>query len=252
MTELFLFLSGLFIGVMNAVAGGGILLGFPVLLSTGLSPLIANATANIAVLPGSLSSAYGYRRYIRKVPKIYLFLLLPCFIGAVIGATLLLKTPSTRFEAIVPWLVAFAVLVFAVQPYLHFRFSKAIKKKYRSIASIVLLCLAIVPLAIYGGYFGAGFGFIMLAFLGFTKLHDIHQMNGLKNMAASVIAITSIIVLLPSGLIDWRVGGIMAVGSGIGGLLGARLSEKVSSHALRVVVIIVGIVTAAYLFIQST
>lgn len=252
MSELLLLGAGIFVGIINAVAGGGILLGFPVLLSAGLSPLIANATANIAVLPGSVTSVYGYRRYIRKVPRIYLLLLVPCFIGALIGSWLLLHTSSSRFESIVPWLVSFAVLLFTVQPYLHFRFLKFIKKKYRSLASIILLSLAIVPLAIYGGYFGAGFGFIMLAFLGFTKLHDIHQMNGIKNLAAIVIATTTILMLLPSGLIDWRTGGIMAVGSAIGGLLGARLAEKVSSHALRVVVITLGIVTAVYLFAKST
>jgi uncharacterized membrane protein YfcA len=251
MTELLLLITGVLIGAMNAIAGGGILLGFPVLLGAGLSPLVANATANVAVLPGLLSSAYGYRRYVRKVPNMYLILLIPCFIGAAIGAWLLLNTSPARFEDIVPWLVLFAVVLFAVQPYLHFRFLKQINKKYRGIAPIIALSFAIVPLAIYGGYFGAGFGFVMLAFLGFTKLHNMHKMNGLKNLASSVIAITSILVLAPSGLIDWRAGGIMAVGSAVGGYYGARLAQKVPSHALRIVVIILGIATVVYLFLKS-
>ncbi|MEO5950273.1 MAG: sulfite exporter TauE/SafE family protein [Candidatus Saccharimonadales bacterium] len=251
MTEILLLIGGFFMGVMNAIAGGGILLGFPVLLGAGLSPLVANATANIVGLPASLSSAYGYRAYIRKVPRMYLLLLVPCFLGAIVGSLLLLHTPTTEFLRLVPWLVAFAVILFTVQPYLHFHLHKTIKKKQHHLIPILSLSLAIAVLSIYGSYFGAGFGLIMLAFLGLTKLHDIHQMNGLKNLAAATISLTTIIIIFPSGLINWQTGLIMAVGSTIGGYYGSKIAQRVSSHALRVAVICIGFVTATYLFIHT-
>lgn len=232
---------------MNAIAGGGMLIGFPVMLATGLSPLVANATANVVLIPGSLSSAYGYRKYIRKVPQRYVILLVPCLVGAVIGALILRNTSNTRFQDLVPGLIMFAVILFALQPYLHFRLHKHIKSRSLALRPLALISMALFPVAVYGGYFGAGFGFIMLAFLGFTKLHDMHKMNGVKNLASTTIACASLACLFSSGLIDWHTGLIMAVGAGLGGYYGSVFSQKVSTHALRLTVIVIGLVTAAYL-----
>jgi uncharacterized membrane protein YfcA len=251
MQDILLFGAGIAVGVMNAIAGGGLLLGFPALLAAGLSPLAANVTGNMTVLPGLISSVYGYRRYIRSVPKRYAVLLIPCLLGSTVGAIILRLTPSDRFERLVPGLVLFAVVLFAFQPLIHWRLHRHMHSKTKRPKSLVPLSLAILPMALYGGYFGAGVGFVMLAFLGFTKLNEIHQMNALKNLAGAVFATVSIVCLFSTHLINWRLGLVMAAGNFIGGYFGARLAQRVSSHAIRVVVIIIGFSTAAYLGLRS-
>jgi uncharacterized membrane protein YfcA len=246
-----LFFAGLVVGGMNAIAGGGILFGFPVMLATGLPPLVANATSNIIVLPGSLASAYGYRKYIRKVPRQYIFLLVPCLTGAVIGALILRNTPTSEFDSMVPCLIVFAVLLFAFQPFLHHHLHAHMKSKKKALQPLALIAIALLPVAIYGGYFGAGFGFIMLAFLGFTKLHDIHKMNGLKNLASATICIASLICLFSANLIDWHTGAVMAAGASIGGYYGSQLAQKVPTHAIRLIVILIGLTTAGYLAFRN-
>jgi uncharacterized membrane protein YfcA len=246
-----LLLVGIFVGGMNSVAGGGMLLGFPVLLAFGLSPLSANITSNLIVLPGGLASAYGYRSYLRKVPLRYLLLVIPCVVGATIGALILRHTSGEEFERIVPALVGFAVVLFAFQPFLHLRLQRHIRGKHKSMTSLLLLALALLPATIYGGYFGAGFGFIMLAFLGFTRLHEIHTMTAFKNLATASIALTSLICLYSTHLIDWRRGLIMGAGCTIGGYYGSVLTQRVSSHVLRIVVVFIGFGTVIYLGLRS-
>lgn len=242
---------GVLVGVMNAIAGGGMLLGFPVLLAFGLSPISANVTSNLVVLPGSLSSAYGYRKYLRKIHPRYLFLLVPCVGGGAAGALILRNTSSDQFQQIVPALVGFAVILFAFQPIMHFHLHRHIHGKSKGMKPLLLMSVFLLPATIYGGYFGAGFGFIMLAFLGFTKLHEIHRMTGVKNLATASISLTSLACLYSTHLIDWRSGLLMGAGCAVGGYYGAMLTQKVSSHALRITVIIIGVSTAAYLAFRS-
>jgi uncharacterized membrane protein YfcA len=249
--DILLFFVGIMAGSMNAIAGGGLLLGFPAMLAAGLSPLAANITGNIIVMPGQLSSIYGYRKHLRQVPKRYALLLIPCFVGGTIGALTLRFTPSDQFQKIVPGLILFAVVLFAFQPFLHIRLHRQIHAKTKQQKSLVPFALAIMPMALYGGYFGAGFGFMMLAFLGFTKLHEIHQMNALKNMAGLTIAFVSTLSLYSTHLINWHVGLVMASGNFVGGYLGARAALRVSSHAIRIVVIAIGVITVIYLAIHS-
>lgn len=246
-TEILLFAVGVIVGMMNAIAGGGMLIGFPVLLAAGLPALAANVTGYVVVLPGSASSAYGYRKFIKKVPARYLMLLIPCAVGAIVGSLILRNTSNAKFQEIVPLLILSAVVLFAFQPFIHLQLHRHIHGRNRRMLSLGLIALALFPVAIYGGYFGAGFGFIMLAFLGFTSLHDVHQMNGLKNIAAGTIALCALICLSGTGNIRWPYGLAMAAGALIGGFGGSRLSLKVSSHYTRLVVIIIGLCTAAYL-----
>jgi uncharacterized membrane protein YfcA len=251
MQDLLLFGAGIVVGVMNAVAGGGLLLGFPALLAAGLSPLSANITGNIVVLPGLVSSVFGYRKYLRTVPRRYMVLLIPCFLGAMIGAITLRLTPSARFQQLVPSLILFAVVLFAFQPFLHFRLHRHMHSKSKRPKSLVPISLALLPMTIYGGYFGAGFGFMMLAFLGFTKLQDIHQMNALKNLAGGAISIASIICLFSTHLINWKLGLVMAAGNFTGGYFGSRAAQRVSSHVTRIIVILIGLTTAVYLGLRT-
>jgi uncharacterized membrane protein YfcA len=251
MIEIGLFLVGIIVGAMNAIAGGGMLIGFPVMLAAGMSPLVANITGNVVLLPGQLSSAFGYRKYLRKVPKRYLILLLPCLVGGTIGALVLRHTSSNQFERLVPGLILFAVLLFTFQPLLHLHLRRHISKRSRDMQTLWFIALALLPTAAYGGYFGPGFGFIMLAFLSFTSLRDIHQMNGLKNLAGVSIAAVSILCLYSIHHINWPLGLSMAAGNGVGGYGGARFSQRFSSHLIRIIVILIGIIATIYLAFRA-
>ena len=240
-------LVGLIVGSMNAIAGGGILIGFPLMIAFGVSPLVANATANMITPGGQIASAFAYRQYLRKVPKFYALLLIPVAIGTVAGALLLRNTSPEHFARMVPELILFAIVLFALQPFLHFHLNRHIHSKARHWLPLILIALALLPVSVYGGYFGAGYGFIMLAFLGFTKIHEMHQMNAMKNVANIVVAGISLLCLWTAHLVDWRVGLAMGIGATIGGYVGARLSQKVSSHVLRIAVIVIGLAATVYL-----
>lgn len=253
--DIILFSVGIIVGGMNSIAGGGMLLGFPVLLATGMPALVANATSYLVVQPGNIAAAFGYRKYLRRVPKRYLLLLIPAVLGGAIGTLLLRNTPPGNFAKFVPWLILFAVVLFAFQPFLykylhdHIHGSPNIQKRVRP---LVIVGLAMIPLSIYGGYFGAGFGFIMLSFLSFTHLHDhIHRMNALKNISVIFLTGTSLAFLVGSHLIDWRHGLVMAAGNLIGGYFGSVWAQKISSHTLRVIVIAIGFGAALYLGLRS-
>jgi hypothetical protein len=168
-------------------------------------------------------------------------------IGAAIGATILRHTSSARFNHLAPILILFAVILFSIQPLLHFHLHRHMSKRSKNNQTLLIIGLALLPVAIYAGYFGPGFGFIMLAFLGFTSLHDVHKMNGLKNLAGAGIAASAIIVLFSAHLFNWPLGLSMAFGCTIGGYSGSRISMRFSSHAIRIVVILIGFISAAYL-----
>lgn len=251
MQDIILFVAGLVVGSMNAVAGGGMLIGFPALIALGLPPLVANVTGNVVTAPGQLASAIGYRNYLRRVPLRYAWLLVPLIIGSAVGATTLRTTSSHDFAHLVPGLVLFGVALFAFQPLLHFHLHRHVTKRSKTWLPIVLIGLAILPLSFYGGYFGAGFGFIMLAFLGFTHLPDTHMINGMKNVAAIFVSSTAVVVLYSAHLIDWRSGLVMTAGSITGGYYGARAAQKVPSHWLRIIIICIGLSAVVYLFTRD-
>jgi len=255
MTDLILFLVGIVVGCMNAVAGGGMLVGFPVMLALGIPAITANATSNLIVLPGNAAAAFGYRKYLRKVPRAYLWLLVPTALGAIVGTSLLEQTSPARFERMIPILILFAVLLFAFQPFLHNQLHQHLhgsKRLRKQLKPLFIVGFAMFPLSIYGGFFGAGFGFIMLAFLGFTRLHDhIHRMNALKCVTTTVLSLTALLSLLDSGYIDWKHGLIMGAGGIIGSYASARSIQKVSPHVIRIIVIVIGLSAAIFLGISS-
>ena len=249
MLSLGLFAACLLAGLVNSVAGGGIMVVFPALLAIGFTPITANATSNLISWPGALSSAYGYRQHLRKLPAKYLLLLVPCFVGAVIGAFLLEKTDNQQFAQLIPYLVLGAVLLFIFQPFLHYHL-EANFQAHRN-APLLVIGLALLPMAIYGGYFGAGFGFMMLAFLSFTRITNIFQINGLKNLASATITLVCTIYFGATGLINWHYGPVMIGGSLLGGYFGARWSQKVNPRLVHGFIVVLGLCVAAYLFLKS-
>lgn len=249
MLSIGLFAACLLAGMVNSVAGGGIMVVFPALLAAGFPPIVANATSNLISWPGALSSAFGYRAHLRKLPRKYLLLLLPCLGGAVVGSYLLTRTDSDQFNEMVPYLVLMAVLLFIFQPFLHRHLARNLQT-HRN-APLIAVGLALVPMAIYGGYFGAGFGFLMLAFLSFTRITDIHQINGLKNLASATITIVCTIYFTHSGLINWSYAPVMIVGSLVGGYIGARWAQRVKPALVHSFIIILGVSVTVVLFAKS-
>lgn len=248
MLEIILVLSGVAAGLVNAVAGGGVLFVFPVLLFAGVSPLAAAMTCTFAAWPGSVMSVFGYRKDLAKVPKQYFWLIVPCVFGGGIGATLLASTSNNTFEMILPWLILLAVLLFAFQPQLHRYIHRPVH--LRNTSPFTLLMLLLVPVALYGGYFGAGFGFIVLAILGFTRLKNVYQINGMKNLITASIAFTGGVVFTLAGGVAWEFVPLPLLGSLAGGLLGSRLAHHMSPHLTRAVVVVIGLFVVGSLFVD--
>ncbi len=247
MLILAIFAASFAAGIINSFAGGGILLTFPALLMAGLPPITANATSNLGSWPGALSSAYGYRHYLKALPHKYWLLLVPCFVGALLGAYLLSHTDSREFEQIVPWLVLTAVILFMLQPFLHRHLARNLRA-HRN-APLVIIAIALIPMSIYGGYFGAGFGFVMLAFLSFTRITDLHQINGLKNLAGATISLVCTVYFGIIGLIDWRFGVVLLAGSLAGGYVGSHIAQRLHPAAVHLGIIVLGLFVTGLLFI---
>lgn len=258
MIELLLFCTGIVAGVMNAIAGGGALITLPMMIATGIPPLVANVTNHFAVLPGQFLTVVRLRKHLKKVSRVYLVLTIPCFIGSVIGAIILRNTEPHNFAKLIPALLLFAVVMFTVQPYIHGHVHSVIhpsrfKRKHlpNRWRKLFLLTLAILPIAIYGGFFGAGFGFIMLAFLSFTNMKHMNEMTAVKSLLGLCTLVAACVCLIGSGLIDWQHAAIIASGNIFGGWFGGSLAERVSSRKLRIAVIIIGFIAVGHLAMRQ-
>jgi uncharacterized membrane protein YfcA len=242
-------------GIMNSVAGGGTLLTFPALIAAGLSPLIANATSTVALLPASLSSALGYREELAGSRRWAVALAVPSLAGGGLGAVLLLHTSNATFNRIVPWLVLGATSLFVLQrPLLRWiRGGKPMLLTDREVGDrspAPLMLAAQFLVGVYGGYFGAGIGILMLAALGFMGFSNIHRMNGLKNWGAFCMNLVAAVTFAFSGIVDWPVALSMAVGSIAGGYVGARAAQRLPQGVVRGVVIALGAATGAWLLVR--
>jgi uncharacterized protein len=244
--------AALLAGVINSVAGGGTLLTFPSLIAAGLSPLAANATSTVALLPASLSAMHGYRGELAGARRWVIGLALPSFVGGGLGALLLLHTSNATFERVVPWLVLGATVLFLVQrPLLrrsrrHEEATAAIEP--RAPAPAMLGVQAVV--GVYGGYFGAGVGILTLAALGFMGFSNIHRMNGLKNWGGFCMNLVAAATFAFSGIVDWPVALSMAVGSMAGGYLGARGAQRLPQGLVRGVVATIGLGSGVWLLLR--
>jgi uncharacterized membrane protein YfcA len=259
------FLAAFVAGMMNSVAGGGTLVTFPTLVWIGIDPIQANITSTVALWPGSLGAMVGFRRELGDSRRWMLLLGAPSVVGGLIGARLLLLTPSPLFASIVPYLILFATILFAAGEPLMRRLRSNDPRQVSEQASeqpsakggtnrakawwtgaIVFQFFV----AIYGGYFGAGIGILMLAALGLLGLTDIHQMNGMKNFFAVCINMVAAFYFIASGRVEWGYALVMMVGAIAGGYGGAGLARKLGRKFVRRAVIFIGLTMALSLLLR--
>lgn len=244
-------------GAVNAIAGGGTLLTFPALIFTGLSPLLANATSTVALVIGTAGSVYSFRSHIVQLRRWLAWFLPVSLLGGWLGSVILVQTGDEIFANLVPWLLLFATVVFIGQNAFA-RF--AVQQKSATAAAersgdenvFVRRFWFAIPfqflVSLYGGYFGAGVGILMLASLGFMGFDDIHRMNAMKNILVSVINIVAALWFIYTGIVDWPRVGVMAGGAIIGYFLGAHYSQRISQKRVRQVICVVGLCISAVLF----
>jgi uncharacterized membrane protein YfcA len=237
-------------GAINSIAGGGTLVSFPTLIWLGLPPVIANATNTVAVWPGSLGGMWGYRRELADSRSGMFAFIAPSIIGGVTGALLLRLTPAPLFNRLVPFLILFATLLFLAQEPLQKRFAPD-PGQARSRAWFAGGMLFQLGVAIYGGYFGAGIGILMLAALALLGVRNIHEMNGLKNLFALCINGAAAIYFMVQKMVDWPNAILMAIAAILGGWACARVARKLSRVAVRRIVVAIGFGMAASLLWKS-
>jgi uncharacterized membrane protein YfcA len=233
-------------GAINSVAGGGTLLSFPAAIAVGMSPLMANATNAVALTPGSLASAYGYRREIDRDRAVIRLLLPAAALGGALGSVLLLVTPQRLFDAIVPLLVLFATLLLLIQN-LRRPTAKASVEAWELPRNPVVSVILQLLVGVYGGYFGAGMGIMMLALFVRLGGRDIHRMNGVKTVLAAAINAIAAIAFVVAKAVDYQAAAIMAVFAIIGGLAGAAGARRVKPAVVRWGVVAIGLVLFAQL-----
>jgi hypothetical protein len=240
-------------GVMNAMAGGGTILTFPALILLGMPAIAANATSTVALLPGVAASLYGFRAEVRKNPGWLKTLFLPSLVGGTIGSVLLLRTPEKVFALLVPLLILFATLLFLVQgalarrrPPREVNDPSTLPRKRLAVAWLLQL-----GVAVYGGYFGAGIGILMLALLGFLGLTNIHAANGVKNFFNLCINTIAAAYFIYKGAVVWPAALVLVVGATLGGYGGARFAQRIGKDKARAAVIVIGLGVTAILVWQQ-
>jgi uncharacterized protein len=239
-------------GLINAVAGGGTLITFPALLLFGTAPIVANATSTLALVIGTAGSIFGFRGQIAAV-KPWLGRFIPVsLLGGLLGSAILTHTGNEIFARLVPFLILFATVLFLAQGAFR-RFAGFGEKgpahpHHRAAWVAVVFQFAV---SVYGGYFGAGIGILMLASLGFLGLRDIHEMNALKNILSCLINVVAAVWFVWSGLIDWPKAGVMSIGALGGYFLGAHFSQRLPQQAVRRLVTGIGLTISAIMFYRQ-
>ena len=244
-----MFVAAFFAGVLNSIAGGGTLLTFPILIWLGLDPKVANATSTVALWPGLFGGVFGYRREMDDSSLILMRLGVISVIGGGVGAWLLIATPSPTFARLVPFLILFATILFMMQGpvnrWLHLPAAGKESTKAWWIGAIVFQFFS----AIYGGYFGAGNGILMLAAMGLLGLHDIHRANGIKNFLGVCINSVAVVAFSMMHLVSWPRSLFMAVAALAGGYFGARTARRVGRVFIRRAIVVIGfVITIAMLW----
>lgn len=237
--------TALLAGALNAVAGGGSFFTVPALILAGVEPVVANATSTVALWPGTLASAWAYRREVAAVRHELRVLGGVCAVGGVAGALLLVRTPGEVFLRLLPVLLLVATLLFTFGPRVHQALGTSGPGPRRAALGLFAL------IAIYGGYFGGGMGLMVLAGLTLRGLSDIHEMNGLKVVLGALVNGLAVGTFFLSGVVDGVLASAMVVGAVVGGLAGAGLARRVEARRVRRLVVLAGWSMTAWFFARA-
>jgi uncharacterized membrane protein YfcA len=232
------FAAGAAAGCINTIVGSGSLITFPVLLTLGYPPVVANVSNTVGLVPGAASGAYGYRRELNGQGGRLAVLGAASVTGAVIGGLLLLVLPAKAFEVIVPVLIAIACVLVVAQP----KLGSWLGGRRRHAHGGPWLWLGVLATGVYGGYFGAAQGIILLGLFGIFLDEDLQRVNAVKNVLAGAVNAAAALLFIAIAHVDWWVALAIAVGSLLGGLLGASIGRRLPPVALRVVIVLVGVV----------
>ncbi|MBF4163141.1 sulfite exporter TauE/SafE family protein [Nocardioides acrostichi] len=245
-----LLFAGAAAGGINTLVGSGTLITFPTLLAFGVPPVTANVSNNIGLLPGSLAGAWGYRRELVGQRTRAIRLAVASVIGGTTGAVLLLVLPSSAFDTIVPFLVLLGVVLVLAQPAISRRV--AARRAERGVVGTgvpVWVWISTAAAGVYGGYFGAAQGVILMGVLGIGIVEDLQRLNAVKNVLASVVNGVAAVVFVFVAHVDWPIAGIIALGSVVGGTLAARFGRRLPAVALRGLIAVVGLVAVTALLV---
>jgi uncharacterized protein len=238
-----LFFTGLFAGVLNAVAGGATFFTFPALMLAGLSPLSANATNFIATAPGNIAALPAFWDELKIIGKKIFAPLIISAIGGLLGAVVLFSLGANIFKNLVPYLMGFATILFLAAP----RLRKLVLKT--NLKSKIVPLVLLLSFAVYGGYFGAGLGQIALAVLILIGFENLHKANAMKNAVIASISLPASIIYIYSGEVFWPYALVMSIGAAIGGFTGGKISKSIPQNYLRVFIIVLGTLLTVYYFI---
>ena len=231
--------AGAAAGGINAVVGSGTLVTFPVLLALGYPPVVANVSNTVGLVPGSLSGAYAYRKDLAGHGPLLLRLGTASVLGAIVGAVLLLWLPPGAFKAIVPVLIGLALVLVVAQPWLARRL--AARQPARAHRVGPLLLLGVFGAGVYGGYFGAAQGVLLLGLLGVLLSTDLVWVNGIKNLLAGLVNGVAALLFIALGMVAWQPALLIAAGSVVGGLVGGRWGRRLPPTALRALIVVIGL-----------
>jgi uncharacterized membrane protein YfcA len=235
---LVIFATGLAAGCINVIVGSGSLITFPVLIALGYPPVVANVSNTVGLVPGSASGVYGYRRELNGQRTRVLWLGAASAIGAVTGGLLLLVLPEETFEIVVPVLIALACVLVVIQP----KLSQWLGGRQRHPHGGPWLWLGVLASGVYGGYFGAAQGVILLGLLATFLAEDLQRVNAVKNVLAGIVNATAAVLFILIAHVNWAIVVCIAVGSTLGGLAGASIGRRLPPMALRVLIVLVGVI----------
>lgn len=251
-------LAGVGAGTINTIVGSGTLITFPVLILLGIPPIEANVTSTIGLVPGALSGAIGYRRELTDQRRRLVSLAGPAVFGGVVGGVLLLVLPASAFDAIVPVLIVGALAAMVFQPRLagwmaarRAAASAGQAVEHRDVAAEtgprLTLWIGVAVTGVYGGYFGAAQGVVMLALLGILLQDDLQRLNAAKNVLSLLVNGVAAVLFAVVADVNWQVAALVAIGSALGGQLGASIGRRLSAPVLRGIVVAVGLVAVVQL-----
>lgn len=237
-------------GLVNALAGGGTLITFPMLTAIGVPPVAANVTNTVALCPGYLGATFAQMKDLRDQKRRLLFLLPTGLLGGIAGGILLLHTSDKTFQKLIPYLILLATVLLAFQDRLRTWVMGRINNQREKHLSAAWAILPVIPAAIYGGYFGAGVSVMVLAVIGLVIEDSLNRLNALKQAISFSINIAAAVFFLFSGQVYWLAVLVMAIGALGGGALGGRLAGKIKPIVLRRIVITIGLIVAVVYFVR--